>query len=268
MRLGHKYQIDHLVEQALAYLRTVFPNKLKRWREAVAEMSGPREQEIFRYSLPFPDECAIGVVNIARLTGCASILPGALLICCTLHEELVHGFEREDGTREMLSEDDFMRCLLAKPRLMVAAVQTLFHAFQPLYMRFPPEHCSSTRGCNEGLQTLFHCLGRKPFVVATPDPFWDWDDYVAVHDPYWEDICRSCRNCLKRRFFASQQELWSDLPNIFNIEVEGWEKPFVKTYVREDVREIRSFLPSIPELTDLRRSRKKGTESRTSVGKF
>lgn len=100
IRLGHKYQIDALMDEALAYLKAHFSTKLSSWSalDYVPE--------------PFDEAVAIGVVNIARLFGCTSMLPTAFLACCNFLDAL--GFKREDGTLEELSDDDLVRCSDAK----------------------------------------------------------------------------------------------------------------------------------------------------------
>lgn len=70
IRIGHKYQMDHLVHQSLDYLRTMYPDD---W--SVCSKGTPMWR-LGQYS--------IGVVNLARLTGAHHLLPCALMQCCSL----------------------------------------------------------------------------------------------------------------------------------------------------------------------------------------
>ncbi|KAI0753723.1 hypothetical protein C8Q74DRAFT_1320211 [Fomes fomentarius] len=102
IRIGHKYQMDHLVQQSLDYLRTIVCSK------------GPPVWRLRQYS--------IGVVNLTRLTGAHHLLPCALMQCCSLGSSVVDGFAREDGTREYLSPQDLGLCFNAKDKLIEARV--------------------------------------------------------------------------------------------------------------------------------------------------
>ncbi|KAI0774821.1 hypothetical protein BD413DRAFT_472348, partial [Trametes elegans] len=84
IRLGHKYQLPNLVQHSLDYLKVYFTDDFERWSEYE-----PGDLAHFQ-----PAQ-AIGVVNVARLTGETSLLLTALLLCFTLGAGIVDGFERE-----------------------------------------------------------------------------------------------------------------------------------------------------------------------------
>ena len=100
LRLGHKYQIPALVEGALRHLRRFYPSSLCGQsdgcpgpikKDRPADVRGPH---------------AIGIANLARLTGSHDLLPLALLECCKLGTKITKGYTRKDGTVELLNEDD------------------------------------------------------------------------------------------------------------------------------------------------------------------
>ncbi|RDX49028.1 hypothetical protein OH76DRAFT_1351489, partial [Lentinus brumalis] len=109
IRLGHKYQINTLFDESLSYLKECFTTDLKArqaWLDHRVQV--PLEWGSYR-----PEIYAIGVVNLARLAHCDTILPTALAACCSLRvESLFDGFVREDGTRERLSEGDLRLCMI------------------------------------------------------------------------------------------------------------------------------------------------------------
>lgn len=82
IRLGDKYQIDGLIQEALKYLRKVYPGDYHEYRER---------------TVVFPNECAIAVVNLTRFTNADYLLPVAFLDCCALGADLTKGFVREDA---------------------------------------------------------------------------------------------------------------------------------------------------------------------------
>ncbi|EIW56892.1 uncharacterized protein TRAVEDRAFT_49704 [Trametes versicolor FP-101664 SS1] len=109
IRLGHKYQMDDLVNDAVDYLKRWYTFILEEWAEG----------RLYAPDAPFEPEKAhaIGVVNLARLVDEPLLLPSALLMCCSLNcADIVKGFTREDGTREMLSLDDIGRCFAARTK--------------------------------------------------------------------------------------------------------------------------------------------------------
>ncbi|EIW56922.1 uncharacterized protein TRAVEDRAFT_81124, partial [Trametes versicolor FP-101664 SS1] len=98
VRLGHKYQMPDLLDNALGFLKAYYPTDCDAWRTIDRGLPG------------FKVEHTIGVVNLARLTDDASLLLMALFACCNIEnaETVVRGFEREDGSREQLALDDVL----------------------------------------------------------------------------------------------------------------------------------------------------------------
>ncbi|KAH9916567.1 uncharacterized protein BXZ73DRAFT_105762 [Epithele typhae] len=104
------------------------------------------------YALPgCAPESAIGIVNLARLTGKESLVPLALLCCCQLGGRILKGLARPDGTYEKLSTEDFERCLGAMDGLTSHGIRRM-HA---LIGTRPQDPCLNSRTDNDGLK----CLG-------------------------------------------------------------------------------------------------------------
>ncbi|KAI0705966.1 hypothetical protein C8T65DRAFT_740693 [Cerioporus squamosus] len=121
VRLGHKYQIDELLKQALDFLKRHFTTDFDTWY--AHELYVPEKWD---------DVHAIGVVNITHLVGCDSLLPSALSVCCMLDgKDLVGGFVREDGTRERLSEQDLTLYITAISTLCQASTGVVLAVFVP-----------------------------------------------------------------------------------------------------------------------------------------
>ena len=232
-RLGHKYQMDHFVDEALTYLKSIFVTDLNQWQERVLWSYKILVPSNFQtHKLPWSPAAAIGVVNIARLTECTSLLPTAFLVCCTIRQDSIEGFEREDGTREKLNEDDFVRCYTAIPELMVASTRRCL--FMIMYSDLPS--CGTGQECQEWMRGLSIVLGLRSYLVAAIDPFWKWS-YIPTK-AFGEKLCRSCRNVLKRRFCRDQQYAWNALPDTLGIKVPGWGQTFTEDSIPDDVRHI------------------------------
>ncbi|OJT03172.1 hypothetical protein TRAPUB_6248 [Trametes pubescens] len=140
IRLGHKYQMSKLLDHTLAYLKRHYTNDYTTWYNHAHYVPLGFKRKIY----------AIGVVNLARLTGETSILPTALLACCMLGpNELVHGFERADGTREHLNLDDIDLCVAGKDTLVRESIRVAFRVFRPTVS----DRCK-TPGCVRGVVRL------------------------------------------------------------------------------------------------------------------
>ncbi|KAH9925685.1 uncharacterized protein BXZ73DRAFT_34569, partial [Epithele typhae] len=106
VRLGHKYQMSAIYAPAMDYLKRRFAPTLDGWKKWTTSRGEP-------YTLPRCTPAhAIGVANLARLTGEHALLPLALLGCAQLGcKQLTDGFAYGDGERETLSAEDTVLCL-------------------------------------------------------------------------------------------------------------------------------------------------------------
>ncbi|PIL26575.1 hypothetical protein GSI_12333 [Ganoderma sinense ZZ0214-1] len=222
IRIGHKYQIDKLVDDGLAYLRHFYPRTLydrKHSPRGVSRLVVPKDRPA-----TISGKHAIGVVNLARLTERHDLLPLALLECCKLGADITQGLAREDGTREYLSPEDLGRCFAAKSQLVALNIEACLRIFASARVDYPS-------GGNEG-DTCLHpemCEGnlkehRRAFI-----------DYhirsVSVDCLLAEDrekfcplqyLCQNCAYYVDDLIEQEQRNLWRALPCLFNIVVEGW----------------------------------------------
>ncbi|KAH9916566.1 uncharacterized protein BXZ73DRAFT_81021 [Epithele typhae] len=98
IRLGHKYQIWAIYAPAMAYLKRRFAPTLNGWKKWTSSRGEP-------YTLPRCTSAhAIGVVNLARLTGENALPPLAFLGCAQPGcRQLTDGFTYGDGQRETIA---------------------------------------------------------------------------------------------------------------------------------------------------------------------
>ncbi len=213
-RLGHKYQIEHLFNQAVEFLKKRFTGDLTGWSWKV---------NIGGYVPPnFKPMHAIGVVNIARLAGCPIMLPIALVVCCSLKpKRLLRGFKRADGSYERLDHEDLLRCLTATPVLMQKTTSAVLRAFAA----FENKRCTTAARCQKGLQTLLHgSLATDGALIANPHPFHSWVFYAKDHIENGS-ICMHCLTAVRNHLRFEQEAIWKELPDVFHIDVEHWAEP-------------------------------------------
>ncbi|RPD53664.1 hypothetical protein L226DRAFT_521518 [Lentinus tigrinus ALCF2SS1-7] len=222
VRIGHKYQIDDLVQQSLDYLRQYYVADFDRWTSRV--FTANRAPHGFQLdSWYFHRQHAIGIVNIARLTGCTSILPTALLCCCRLTtKELLKGVEVEDGIRELLEEEDVERCLEAKVMLMQKSTRMILQVFNDACLT-KRRRCKTSRRCRIGIEVTFRSLEDDVDMIANDDPFFGASYFLEMGDTD-DPICRFCRMALTDDLIEEQRKIWSQLPSILSLKIDGWAK--------------------------------------------
>ena len=195
------------MQRALDYLRKFFVDSFDTW----PRVDPPRPPA-------FAAVHAIGVVNLARLTGTDALLPAALMGCCMLGAtELVGGFAREDGTPEQLAQDDVGRCFLGRANLMQA--NTL--ATLALFNQTLAEGCTRRDVCAPVFLRLLDELRAHERVVCTLDWYKYWTDYIDGRDDD-RRICAPCYKMLQDREKQQHKDIWKRLPELMGVTVEGW----------------------------------------------
>ncbi|PIL25826.1 hypothetical protein GSI_11579 [Ganoderma sinense ZZ0214-1] len=214
IRLGHKYEVDKLVENGLQYLRRFYPSTFTPDPEPPGIWAGPIRKD---RPMDLQGRSAIAIVNLARLTDSNDLLPLALLECCKLGADIVKGYRREDGTVEFLQPDDLGRCFAAKGALELSVVNAYLRIF---------EHAPIDGSCDGGQSCVvaFHYL-RYHFRVATCEDV--GVDELLVEDRMESDLtntlCSQCRCTVISDAVQGKRVLfWNSLPNRFELDVVGW----------------------------------------------
>ncbi|KAI0350924.1 hypothetical protein OH77DRAFT_1411978 [Trametes cingulata] len=207
IRLGHKYEVDHIVQRSLDYLKKHFVESYETW----PRIDPPRPPA-------FQDIHSIGVVNIARMTNTEVLLPTALMGCCMLEAaELVNGLTREDGTVERLSMEDLGRCFLGRANLMQANTLATLNLFNQTLS----EGCTRRDVCAPVFLRLLDELRNHERVVCTLDWYKYWSDYMDGRDDD-RRICAPCYKMLQEREKQQHREIWKKLPELMGVAVDGW----------------------------------------------
>ncbi|KAI9061836.1 hypothetical protein FKP32DRAFT_1677767 [Trametes sanguinea] len=213
IRLGHKYEVDYMVERSLAYLKQYFVCAPDAW-----------DRTSFPKPPTFEDVHCIGVVNLARLTDTAILLPPALMTCCRLSAtELMNGFAREDGTREVLSQEDIGRCFVGRARLVEAKAFVTLKVFD---QALSPD-CTRSSECEPiFLRLLDHLKSNKDVLCNV---FWHnlLGSYIEREDRD-RNLCWPCFKLLKAREKEEQQKVWRKMPELLDLTVEDWAEECCK----------------------------------------
>lgn len=206
IRLGHKYELTDIMNEAAKHLEEYFTTDLDTWLDyRFAGRDGHRVPP-FKFTEGERAADLFECVNLARLTGKPAMLPTILYSCCQLKLGIiVSGSRRHNGAVERLSEKDLTACAvgctrLFKLRLSGKVVPALLGATQLL--RAVPESTS-------GLLTNNALAGLE----------WSGRNHEFTVLDCWKGLCSVCRDDLKQKYRTTQQEIWDKLPSVFGFEM-------------------------------------------------
>ena len=236
IRLGHKYALEDLYDQAMGYLTTCYPTSFDVWTE-----NGNSQWQ--------PDSIhAIRAINLARLTNTISVLPAAFYVCATLGPDIAHGLPLEDGSTEQLTPEDMHLLLDMKARLLTENTRTAFLLFQPprnplctmdsftkgmcrrawhklleqagLSEPTVPSHTIASSSALDSWVPNVDCL---PTFAPTPPPSGPTFQITGKGWYHPTRLCKQCRDYLGVRDRELRREVWRKLPVFLGLTIEGWD---------------------------------------------
>ncbi|KAM5537289.1 hypothetical protein V8D89_009019 [Ganoderma adspersum] len=205
IRLGRKYELKALYGHAREFLEHHYPSDFKTWTQA--KYWGPEH---------WPANAAVGVVNLARLIDEPSLLPTALLTCIYMKEDIMQGFEREDGTRETLALDDIGRCFRASGGIRQATIAAVVRTLRDkacTACKTQDKCIGALRRALQGLDKVHWLMTYCPIRLA-PDHLLEGQAKLGT--------CADCTSMVKRRSRRERAALWARLPEFMEVDVPGW----------------------------------------------
>lgn len=210
LRLGHKYQFNALVFEALKRLQLYFPITLNEMdtipQKAAIELDRPAD---------FFD-----LANILKEMQCYPLLPMALLRCVSgsdVFSTIAVGAPRRDGTWSVLSRENLLVCIPAWRSLF----QELFERSRRWRDLVDP-NCTGNSTC------------RQQVALFAEDSLEDMVELRTLFRPWhadWEDhMCIGCVESWKARFNLARRDSFSTLPCHFGLS--GWDALTSITTVR------------------------------------
>lgn len=196
--------MSDILNDALTFLKTYYPTDYDKWKAYT------------KYGPPgFSRECAIGVVNLARLTNDVGLLLMSLLVCCTIAdgEKIVKGFKLKDGSREQLTPGDIGLCYVAKARLIAASARLMLRVFLPQVS----DTCKTSLSCTQGFQNMIKALGDDANSFQHPDP--SLCSYAFTSARKKGNLCVHCRKIIAEREICERKAAWAKLPEIFGLDL-------------------------------------------------
>lgn len=206
LRLGNKYEIETIRDEAHRRLFHEFPSDLASFDELVhtGTMINNHDQR-----------GSFDAANLAREQNLLSVLPIALFWCCQNFRttEMKEGQRRADGTISTLSPTNERACFGAHFDLLKLKEQCTFSwLFSP---QSPYPICSYKNGgtCPAARSKIKEDV-FFPIVVAGCINRW-----INEHK---QGLCHGCGATAKRLHEEGRQKSWDALPNVFGLP--GWEE--------------------------------------------
>ena len=218
IRMGHKYSIPKIMNDALSRLKKYYPTTLSAWDDAATREG---------YVITGPTD-AFEVVRLARLTETPSLLPSSFFVCCenmcTVSVE--HNGVAPEGQLLLngLSVQDSRRLIRGRENLALGVVERILK-FITTCSDLPADYHSSHGECIGKVagtfysRTLDGSLGNPQYHAAL-QPLSEW---LFANPPGHPRLqCENCLRILKRNDEKTRAEVWNHLPETFDLHVNGW----------------------------------------------
>ncbi|PIL26266.1 hypothetical protein GSI_12022 [Ganoderma sinense ZZ0214-1] len=218
IRLGRKYKIAELYSKSMEFLQSHFPTTLpQHWTTAADIPPGWSTLD------------AIGIINLARLTGKLSLLPSAFVTCiCDTSPNPNSIFrgnagEGESSKEHKLSPNDLATCFRGKTALRSATIGAVFRTFSPAGVS--PGCKKDAPACKTALSEVLLGLGDKLDLLLDGDPFLSFGKFIGTGPRGALGVCQPCMDMVRERGRRERQSVWARLPEILGIGVPGWSAP-------------------------------------------
>ncbi|TCD60223.1 hypothetical protein EIP91_010531 [Steccherinum ochraceum] len=213
LRLGTKYQIECLRDDAVRRLGACFPSQLDTFTTLYTS-------ELFKKGLVlrYPHDVivlkqnhVVAVVELAQTFDLHHLLPSALYMCAQLSIDMkLNGYRDRDGRNWVLSKSTLKRCLAGEAKLRLETREQ--EKFVMLGESSPD--CPRSSSCERRLaSTRRH---RLRAMQETPN---------ALSGSKWiEDIglCEMCCTYFVQKHVGHQLKVWKNLAKYFELGDMEW----------------------------------------------
>lgn len=207
LRLGTKYQILCLREDAIRRLEEVFPARLQDFRNDHTVSYG-LGGKFDANGIELRGDDILAVINCARMCDVPHILPPAFYICAQLEpDNLVDGLKDEDGNLWKLSSTDLKKCLAGQLALRQASMSLARCAF----VASPSSGCLHRAQCTRILQGVrdFKLIHVTADTKGLQGSRWLTDKLSS---------CIPCQTCFVAEYDAKRKVTWENLASYFQLE--------------------------------------------------
>ncbi|KAF8903484.1 hypothetical protein CPB84DRAFT_1677981 [Gymnopilus junonius] len=197
LRIGKKYQIDHLQAEGLKRLRDEFPKDLDSW-----DVSFDKQVQLHYVA----DNCE-NIINLAHEVSVETVLPVVYL--SYLNTQDSEGFsEYSKKAPRLLNEKAAQACLKGRERLIRKFLEIVKG-----WLVDPGIIPAAT--CIRGPA----CLNRKvEAILKIPGMDFETLNILEPLSPlYTTLLCCNCIHALIERYDEAREDIWRDLPTYFDL---------------------------------------------------
>ncbi|KAI0059068.1 hypothetical protein BV25DRAFT_1918773 [Artomyces pyxidatus] len=221
LRLGTKYKISSLREDAIERLKSWSPNSCQLYEQIiVAHLPEATTKTISR----LPDDCVASyiVANLALTHNLPQLLPYALYDCCRDIDRLMESVDKTVASYgrgiDCASPEIWRKLLVGRSKLVTLRAKT---AFSFLTRSHAPK-CLNVEQCTSTAQDMWDIAHAGRWTLDNADALQDLADHFI--DKFAKNACTNCTLSWKEKFYISQQKIWDNLPDCFGIELsnEQW----------------------------------------------
>ncbi|KAJ7146490.1 hypothetical protein C8R44DRAFT_690952 [Mycena epipterygia] len=198
LSLSDKYDVPILRDAMVSVLCDLYPSSLENWSTS-QDPSGYKSHSFDHFY----------ALNIAVKLNIRPVLPALMYALCTSFdlEDIVSGI----SGRKIYNKEYRKRCIVAVPQIMLAQRKVLgyLHNVDGL-----DKNCKHRGVCNT---ERIRWLGLEMEDDGVLDP-------LAEENEEWDsfEVCSPCLAAAKKAYNDARQNLWHDLPSIFDLGT--WEE--------------------------------------------
>ena len=218
LRLGTKYDFNHLRTEALYRLRAEFPSTLQEWEFLPSEYTHMQNQGGILFD----------IVNLALEQGLFSILPVAYYLCiqdivgCYYYQssthclkdtqdEIFNGQKRDDGTLATLPPAVQRVCVLGREKILVEQADATLAWLDN-------EEVSGE--CENSLECARVCTNLVSWVwKPMPEPCRSLEKWSMIPK---DRLCLACIEEASKIHEAGRQKMWDMMP--LNFGFPAWDE--------------------------------------------
>ena len=211
-RMGHKYRIEWVLQEATRRLRSIFSDTYEDW----LKNKGRSNHLVVVPHHPFP---YIEAVNLIRLIGETKMLPLAIYECCQDPLQALKGAARADGTVETLDLPTVELCISTHAKLIQRQSTLNAEIF-----RGPSERCRETDVCRMAMGEAHREVCGSPHFFLRGRLLDSTISLVLKKLERGKEVCSLCTVSLRERERAAERAVWEELPMLLGVdsEVGGW----------------------------------------------
>ncbi|KDR86012.1 hypothetical protein GALMADRAFT_132623 [Galerina marginata CBS 339.88] len=210
LRIGKKYEFEHLQFLALERIRMELPNSIDGWEHTF----GPENP---MNGLLVESDYEVDTINVLLETGFLTLLPMAYFLCVSslMPISICGGHVNVDNQISYLSTESIKTLTVARQAISNAIMS---HEF-PWTTGFRSQSAIPTAEC----QTKVKCESRRSMVLAelTPGPSPYGALISPVHSGILHGYCDSCACEIRNIYYAGREVIWDNLPSYFGLP--KWE---------------------------------------------